>query len=413
MEGFIIDATERVLAYQMLEQRVADRTRALSALYDVTAVASQSLDLEMVLTHSLDRVLAVMGGQAGTVHLDDETGGKLRLAAWREVTPGEAGREGFNLPLDRLTKQVFERRQPQVVPDITTAEAVRTSAIESQAYVGVPMRVRGRVLGVLSVIGKTGRQWHPDEVALLDSIADQIAVAVENARLYQQAEQLAVLNERSRLARDLHDSVTQSLYSVVLLAEAGRRSADSGDVTRLRGYLAGLNEAAQQALREMRLLVYELRPPVLEQEGLVGALRQRLEAVEGRAGVETRWLGVDSVSLPGIVEEGLYRIAQEALNNALKHATATTVTVRLDIVDHGIELEVADNGVGFEPDRTGGGGMGLANMRERAERLGGRLILTSTPERGTNVTVKIPSEENEPEWSPVLAGDSTSVEIVL
>jgi signal transduction histidine kinase len=241
---------------------------------------------------------------------------------------------------------------------------------------------------VLSVVGETGHQFDEAEVSLLASIADEVGVAVENARLYQQAEQLAVVRERERLARELHDSVTQSLYSLTLLAEAGRRLAGAGDLARVEGYLDRLGQISQQALREMRLLVYELRPLVLKREGLVGALRERLEAVEKRAGVDARLFVEQEIELPASVEEELYRIAQEALNNALKHAGATSVIVRILTKGNRVTLEVVDDGRGFDPhaaDDTGG--MGLISMRERAEKIGATLTVSSSPAQGTSVKV--------------------------
>jgi len=228
------------------------------------------------------------------------------------------------------------------------------------------------------------------EEALLKAHNEILSLYVEHARLYQQAERLAVMEERQRLARDLHDSVTQSLYSLTLFAETGLRAAVAGDLEHVEAYFGRLAETAQDALKEMRLLVYELRPPALEREGLVGAIQRRLDAVERRAGVRARVLADATIELPRAVEEGLYRIAQEALNNALKHAEATTVTVRIGILDGRVELEVSDDGVGFDCDAiANGGGMGLVSMRERAEELGSALQIASAPGRGTTVSVSV------------------------
>jgi signal transduction histidine kinase len=194
------------------------------------------------------------------------------------------------------------------------------------------------------------------------------------------------VKERERLARELHDSVTQSLYSVTLLSEAGRQLAEAGDLVRIGGYLERLGEISQQALREMRLLVYELRPLVLRREGLAGALQQRLDAVEKRAGVDARLLVEGEGELPSPVEEALYRIAQEALNNALKHASANNVTVYVRSRDGLVELEVVDDGVGFDLSAVEErGGLGLTSMRERAEKIGGKLDIISAPGKGTRV----------------------------
>jgi signal transduction histidine kinase len=379
-------------AHQMLEQRVADRTRELSALYDVMAVASASLDLETVLESSLDQVLAVMGSEVGAIHLLDRARGMLRLAVWRGVPPDLMAKIE-SVPVDSgLAGWVIEHGEPLVVPNIATGlrPLLALPASGSQAYVGAPIRAKGQVLGVLSVVGETGRQFKAEEVTLLASIADEVGVAVENARLYQQAEQLAVMKERERLARELHDSVTQSLYSLTLFAEAGRDLAKDGELERVESYLTRLGEIAQQALKEMRLLVYQLRPLALQREGLVGALQQRLDAVEGRIGVKARLLTEGLVELPAPVEEGLYRIAQEALNNALKHAAATSVTVYIRTEDERVELEVVDDGQGFDPKTVSDrGGMGLASMRQRAEKLGGSLTILSASGEGARIKVSV------------------------
>jgi signal transduction histidine kinase len=229
-----------------------------------------------------------------------------------------------------------------------------------------------------------------DEIALLTSLADRVGAVVESHQLRQRAERGAVLEERQRLARDMHDSVTQTLYSATLLTETGLQAARAGDFEVAESCLDRLGGVTQQALKEMRLLIYELRPPVLEQEGLVGALQQRLDAVESRAGVDSRLLVEGELRLDPPREEALYRIALEALNNALKHAAATSVVVRISASDEGIELEVSDDGQGFDPSRPGeAGGMGLVTMRDRADRIGGTLSAASTPGGGTSVKVRI------------------------
>jgi signal transduction histidine kinase len=205
-----------------------------------------------------------------------------------------------------------------------------------------------------------------------------------------QAEQAAVLQERERLARDLHDSVTQSLYSLTLLAEAGRRLAEAGDLDQVQTAITRLGEIGQQALKEMRLLVYELRPSVLRREGLVRALRHRLETVERRAGVEVQLLAQDYETQPASLEAQLYHVIQEALNNVLKHAAATEVTVSLARIKDRLRITVHDNGRGFDLAALAeGGGIGLASMQERIENLGGHLEIISQPGCGTKVLIEL------------------------
>jgi signal transduction histidine kinase len=263
-------------------------------------------------------------------------------------------------------------------------------ATDNASYVGVPMRAKGQVLGVLSIVGEAGRQFNQAEVSLLASIADQVGVAVENAQLYRQAEQLATLRERQRLARELHDSVTQSLYSLVLVAEAGRRLAGSGDLERVEQAVQRMGEIGQQALKEMRLLVYQLRPSALQSEGWIRALQQRLDAVERRAGIEAQLVVEGTPALSDGAEQELYRVVQEALNNALKHAAAALVTVRIYSEGSCVQVEVTDNGQGFDPQAAyQGGGLGLVTMRERVEKLGGALTIRSAPGQGTIVQVAL------------------------
>jgi signal transduction histidine kinase len=204
------------------------------------------------------------------------------------------------------------------------------------------------------------------------------------------AEELAVLQERTRLARELHDSVTQSLYSLTLLAVAGQRMIQARDLQQIAVNQARLGEIAQQALQEMRLLVYELRPLALESEGLIGALEKRLENVERRAGIEARAVVEGEVDLAAEVEEELYGIAQEALNNSLKHAKASQVALSIRVADESVALEVADDGQGFDLARIGAkGGLGLVSMQERADRIGGELVIQSAPGEGTSVRVSV------------------------
>ena len=208
----------------------------------------------------------------------------------------------------------------------------------------------------------------------------------------QQAEaaqrELAVLEERNRLARDLHDSVTQSLYSLTLFAEAGLRLANSGEWERVISYLGELGETSQQALKEMRLLVHQLLPQDLEQAGLAGAIQQRLDAVEGRAGVEARLLVDGDLDLSPQIQAVFYRVCLEALNNSLKHAAADQVTVRISSGQGEAQLEIEDNGKGFEPDALRDhGGLGLISMRQRVDEIGGSLNIISKPGEGTKVIV--------------------------
>ena len=379
------------------EQRVAERTRDLATLYDVTTVASESVDLQTTLERSLSRVLRALQCQAGLIQILDEADGpsgeeRLRLTAQQGIPPDLAAQLG-SLPADGgLMGWVLGHGEPLMVPDMA-ADPRATPGVRASGfpvYLGAPMRAGGRVLGVLSTFGEAGRQFSVEDVALFASVADHLGGAVENAQLHRRAEEAAVMEERERLARELHDSVTQWLYSLNLFTAAARKMAEAGELDQTKQHLAQMGDTAQQALKEMRLMLYELRPPVLEQAGLMGALRYRLDTVEGRAGVETRLLPDKLIELPAPVEAGLYRIAQEALNNALKHAAATSVTVRIRAEGENVILEVHDNGRGFDPDvAVNQGGMGLHTMRERAEKMGGSLDIFSEAGHGSRIQARV------------------------
>jgi signal transduction histidine kinase len=260
----------------------------------------------------------------------------------------------------------------------------------NRSLLAVPLFVSGEFYGCLVLYFLQERLFSQEEISLAVAFGDQVALAIENDRLRNLVKQATVIEERSRLARELHDSVTQSIYSLTLLAEGWQRMAKNGELADVTGPLAELGDIAQQALKETRLLVYELQPTSLEQEGLVGVLHQRLSAVEKRAGIEARLIAEELVSLPAPLEAGLYRIAQEALNNAIKHSGAGLVMVRLSAEKGMVSLEISDNGNGFELAETRDqGGKGLVSMRERAEQLGGTLEVLSSPGEGTRVIVRI------------------------
>ncbi len=389
------DVTNYILTYQGLERQMADRMRKLKALYDVMQVAGESLDLTTMVMRALRRVLTVVQAAVGIVHLLDEAGQQLQLAGHFGLTEAMQ-RELATVPVDvGLAGQVLKKKLPIVVADIRVDENTRPIFRQSnlKAFVGVRMRAKGRVLGVLSAFWEGQRLLYLENVELLDSAADQMAVAIESHRLRQKAEQLAVMEERNRLARDLHDSVSQALYSMSLLATAGRRLAQSGsNQALLDETLVELGTTSQQALKEMRLLLHRLRPLALQHDGLAETLQYRLDAVEKRAGINARL--IINHELPPLlpnIEETLYHIAQEALNNALKHADATAVTVQLTQEADGIiQLVVMDNGHGFNlAEAVVQGGMGLANMRQRAESQGGKLAIDSLPDQGTTITVQV------------------------
>ena len=199
-----------------------------------------------------------------------------------------------------------------------------------------------------------------------------------------------MIDERSRLARQLHNSVTQSLYGVTLYAQAASGQLALDNPQRAKEHLIELQDTAQEALAEMRLLIYELRPSMLAEEGLAAALQTRLMAVEERTGLKTEFRAQLPARLPAFLEAGLYRIAQEALNNAIRHAHAQKIVVYLRQEEATVSLEISDDGLGFDPVSAGKrGGMGIYNMQERASEINGQWSIESQPGAGTRVYVEV------------------------
>jgi signal transduction histidine kinase len=231
-----------------------------------------------------------------------------------------------------------------------------------------------------------------EDQELIELLAAHAAIAITNARLYEHSRELSILSERNRLALELHDVVSQKLFSLVLTAEAASTLLDR-DPAAARAQMARLQELAREALEELRSLLLELRPPELGRDGLCGALRKHV-AVLRRVHDVAIELDVDDGIGAG-VDKGrdleILRIAQEALHNALRHAAAHAVAVRLAGHDGRLVLEVQDDGIGFQPadDELRSKHLGLTSMEERARRLGGRLEIRSRPGAGTTVRLEV------------------------
>ncbi|NMB89020.1 MAG: HAMP domain-containing protein, partial [Chloroflexi bacterium] len=373
-----------------LEERVANRTRELEALYEVTAASSQARDSQALFIALLERSLAALRTSLGFVLLfeEGEKGPGLKLAAALGLPSGWFTHLAALQPGDEWLTAVSRSAEPVLLAD--TCRDERTPPFMRQAtplaMILAPLQAEGRPLGILGLGRPAAEAFDLDEVALSVSIVNQVGMAVHADQLRQRVHQASVLAERQRLARDLHDSVTQSLYGLVTLTEVGlMRSAKAQDAANA-GAFQQIGQTARQAIREMRLFIHQLRPPDLQQEGLAGALDLRLAAVEGRSDVKARLIADEDVHLSLVEETAFYHIAQEALNNALKHARASNVVVTLGRVPRGVALEIVDDGLGFDPRQEAGAGTGLDAMQERAREIGACLEILSQPGQGTRVT---------------------------
>ena len=273
--------------------------------------------------------------------------------------------------------------------DGTFGEHTRYSALQS--IVGIPLQIREQVLGFLGLeICEEGRSFSSEEYDLLNIFATDIAQVILNARLFEQAKLSVALEERNKLARDLHDSVTQALYGINLYADAIRLARQHNKQDVIDSHTEELRKLSREAMAEMRLLIYQLRPPVLEQEGLLAALRSRLDSVETRSGIRTSFETRGTINLSNIQENELFWIAQEILNNILKHAQANEVQVQLIGEAGHFWLIVQDDGVGFDLEATEqAGGQGLRNIRERAKKINATCTISSTPGQGSKISIEM------------------------
>ena len=285
---------------------------------------------------------------------------------------------------------VLRHRKAQMLADPRWAPLhEQLDGFDWDDFVAVPLVVRGRPVGALNAYCRPGDEPDDDEVAFLTAMADQAAVAVENARLLGEVRGEAALDERHRLARELHDSACQKLFSMTLHLRAARLNQGATP----DGPLPVLEALAKAALDDMRALIFELHPTLLETHGLISAVREQAAWVTTRGGPEVTVEGPEErLDVATEAELDTYRIAQEALHNCVKHARAGRVDVRIGPAADNprtLVVEVADDGIGFDPEAVAPG-LGLVSMRERAERLGAQLVVTPRPGGGTVVRLVAP-----------------------
>ncbi len=390
------NALQRASLVETLEKRVADRTRNLKILYDLSALSNSPQELKKLTRSALKQLIKVLGGEAGLFYQLNSEGQFLELTISLSL-PAEVVAAIDHIPFNEEQREAIEPyHEPVLVSDIRDLP-LNTDVLTRRGYgavILIPIRESGQVNGVMCIVGSADR-LNLEEKSLAMAVADLLATAAENAQLQKRSNDAAVMEERQRLARALHDSVTQSLYSLTLFTEAGREHYVNGNQERTLHYLERSSETAHRALREMRMLLYELRPPELARLGLVEALRYRLESVERRLGMEAGLTVKHFMTLSTEVEDALFWIAQEALNNTLRHANASKVSLILDAQPQRTMLAIVDNGCGFAVEEVPIGGMGLVGMRERARTIGARLEVVSSPGRGTRVDVKLRPGELE------------------
>jgi len=388
-------------SHQQLEQRVQERTRELASLLDISHTVASTLQLKPLLGLILDQLKTVVD-YSGSAILTLE-GQDLVFLENRTPVPQEPLMQlRFPVKSLGLIWGTISSRESIIVDDVVEdtpqAYAVRiamgglrdTTFDYVRAWMAVPLILRDQVSGMLVLTSNQAQAFTARQATLALAIANQAAIAIENARLYEQAHSLAAVAERQKLARELHDSVSQALYGIALGLHTARIQLDR-DPGKLPASLDDLLSLTEAALAEMRALIFELRPEALEREGLVAALARQAAALQARYDLSIRTELREEPALPLRVKQELYRIAQEALHNTVKHARASTVDLVLRRTATAVILEVGDDGVGFDPRGSFPGHLGLRSMQERVRGLGGRLEIQSAPGQGTHLLTEVPS----------------------
>jgi signal transduction histidine kinase len=382
----------------ILEREVAERTAQLAqrALQlETSARVSRQitsiLDTEALASSVVDLISQSFHYPYVLIYLRDVGSDRLVLRA-STVTVGERLRR-LKVGRGSVNGLAAWTNEPVLVRDVSQYSDYLSDddvLADTQSELVIPLRVGGRVLGTLDVQSRRLDDFSDEDVRLIQSLGDQIAIAVENARLYDQSRQLAALEERNYLARELHDSVTQLLFSITLTAEAARMLLKQ-DASQVDSRLNRLQALAHQAMSEMRALIHQTRPGPEAEGGLASHLRALAEERGKRDGLQVTLHVEGNRRLPARHELALYRIVQEALNNVIKHARTDRATVRLHLAGDSLLLEIEDEGVGFDPNRLGRGlpTLGLTSMRERVELLGGTLDVESAPDAGTRIRARV------------------------
>ena len=377
----------------MLQSRDSTAFRTLS---DVVLALAAEREVEPVLQRLVHAARELGGARYAALGVPDGEGAFARF-----ITSGMSDELIAAMgPLPRthgLLGAMLESPVPYRTPDIHGHERFRgwwpRAHPDMRSFLGVPIVSRGGILGALYLTDKEGAAVFSDaDEKLIVLLAAHAAIAIENARLHERSRELSILEERNRLARELHDSVTQQLFAVTLAAQSAAELLARGDGAAATE-VERVQALARGAMDELRSVVFELRPVALEAEGLASALRKHVEVLRRVAGtpIELRIAAPPALGAPAAGQ--VFRIAQEALQNALRHADADAIRVVLEDGGGTLVLVVADDGRGFDPAALDvrGRRLGLTSMEERAAELGARLTVDARPGAGTTVRLEVPA----------------------
>jgi len=381
---------ERTIRYATENQRMLEQERhqrvIAEALLDTAIALNSTLEFDDVLERILINMQNVIPHDSANILLLED--GKGTVVRYHGYEPADVTnlidiieRKVLHMP---TFKQMLQSRQPLLINDILEANNWTTLnlARERRSYLGIPIIIQDEVIGFLNFDGNESDMFNQEHVHYAQIFAQQAGQAIRNTRAFQQAQILAATQERQRLARDLHDAVSQTLFSASVIAQTLPRFLENNP-DEVRSGLDELNRLNRGALAEMRTLLVELRPQALIEMDLPTLIRNLVHAFNSRSQTKVESRINYTASLPEDVHIAFYRIAQEALNNIQKYADATQVTIDLLQQNSHLELRIADNGCGFDPSEIPAGHMGLTIMKERAVAIGGDLSVTSKIGQGT------------------------------
>lgn len=371
----------------------------LAAVSSALLAMSRHLEVRDVLKTIVASARELLDAQYAALGVPDDHGGFAQFvvdgvtdAQWKAIGP---------LPRQHgILAAMLQEAKAERLADVRTDprfEGWPSAHPEMSDFLGLPIRDGDEVIGALFLANKDCRKpeggcgFTAEDEELLSILAQHAAIALTNARLYERSRELTIAEERSRLAHELHDAVSQKLFSLRLTAQAAAALVDR-DPSRAKGELQQVAVLAAEATEELRAAVVELRPAALDEDGLVATLRTQVQVLDRAHDARVTFAGSGFRALPAAQEEALLRVAQEALHNALRHSGAAHVDVTVNRRGGGAVLRVTDDGSGFDPHRTRSAGrhLGLVSMRDRASGVGGTLTVESAPGKGTTIEMEVP-----------------------
>lgn len=394
-------AIENAFLFSQTEKRV----RQLEALTLIASSFSLEVPFEELMDGMAEQIVRATTATAAAVITAESPAAPLRVVGIARLPEGfaaqmeETYRQGGGTTVRTAMKEMRtlyqqDLRRQRLVDARYTAASGELQRQSWDSLLLAPVIYGNKAQGVLLLGYPLGIDPDEEERKFIEAVADQTALVLENARLYRRASAAAALEERQRLARELHDSVSQALYGIALGARTARRRIGEDGPANVVEPLDYVLSLAEAGLTEMRALIFELRPESIATEGLVAAIGRQVAATQARYGVKvTATLAAEpDISLDA--KEALYRIAQESMHNTVKHARATNISVKLVHEPDEVRLEVQDDGQGFDPSGEFPGHLGLRSMQERARDIGGTLEIQSAPGEGTRITLRIPHRED-------------------